>query len=80
MFSPNAFNLHFTSDEVFDRNEVFDGSAFSCAEKAVVFNAIMGTKSSAVGAHGFSIKFIRIVLPHILSVLTHLFFFRNYLF
>jgi hypothetical protein len=80
MFSPNEFNLHFTSaaagsgpDEVFDRGEVFDAFAFSCLEEAVVSNAIMGIKSGAVGADGFSIKFIRIVLPHILSVLTHLF-------
>jgi hypothetical protein len=63
MFSPNTFNLHFTSaaagsrsDEVFDRDEVFDGSAFSCVEKAVVFNTIMSTKSGAVGADGFFYK------------------------
>jgi hypothetical protein len=38
-FSPDEFNLHFTSavagsgsDEVFDRDEVFDGFAFSCVE------------------------------------------------
>jgi hypothetical protein len=37
MFSAEEFNLHFTfaaagsgSDEVFDRDEVLDGSAFSC--------------------------------------------------
>jgi hypothetical protein len=81
MFSPE-FNLHFTSaaagsgsDEVFDRDEVFDGFAFNRVEEAAVFNAIMGIKSGAVGTDGFSIKFIRIVVPHILSVsvLTHLF-------
>jgi hypothetical protein len=79
-FSPDQFNLHFTSaaadsesDEVFDRDEVFDGFAFSCVEEAVVFIAIMGLKSGAVGADGFSIKFIRSVLPHIFSVLTYLF-------
>jgi hypothetical protein len=42
-------------------------------EEAVVFNAIMGIKSGAVGPDGFSIKFIRSVLPNILSVLNHLF-------
>jgi hypothetical protein len=48
MFSPNEFNLHFTSavagsgsDEVFDKDEVFDGFAFSCVEEAVVFNATL---------------------------------------
>jgi hypothetical protein len=41
--------------------------------EAVIFNAIMGIKSDAVGADGLSIKFIRIVFPHFLTVLTHLF-------
>jgi uncharacterized membrane protein SpoIIM required for sporulation len=37
-------------------------------QEAVVFNAIMlGIKSGAVRTDGFFIKFIRIVLPHILS-------------
>jgi hypothetical protein len=54
-------------------DEVFDSFAFSCVEEAVVLSAIMGIKSVAVGAEDFSIKLIRIVLPHILSVLTHLF-------
>jgi hypothetical protein len=65
MFSPNKFNLQFTSTVA--------GFAFSCVEEAVVFNGIMGIKSDAVGADDFSMKFIRIVLLHILSVLTHLF-------
>jgi hypothetical protein len=65
MFSPNKFNLQFTSTAA--------GFAFSCVEEAVVFNAIMSIKSGAVGADDFSIKFIRIGLLHILSVLTHLF-------
>jgi hypothetical protein len=80
MFSPDEFNLHFSSTTAssgstrrFDRAEVFDGFAFSCVEETDVFNTIMGIKSGAVGADGFSIKFIRIVLPHILSLLTHLF-------
>jgi hypothetical protein len=46
-----------------------------CGGLAVVFNDIMGIQSDYVGADGFSIKFIRIVLPHFLSVLTHLFYF-----
>jgi hypothetical protein len=57
MFSLNEFNLHFTSaaagsgsDEVSYRDDVFDGSAFSCVKEGVVFNAIMDIKSGAVGA------------------------------
>jgi hypothetical protein len=57
IFSPDEFNLHFTSaeadsgsDEVFDRNEVFDGFAFSCVEETVVFNAILGIKSGRSSA------------------------------
>jgi hypothetical protein len=74
MFSPDEFNLHFTSAAAGSgSDEVFDGFAFSCVEEAVVLSAIMGIKSVAVGAEDFSIKLIRIVLPHILSVLTHLF-------
>jgi hypothetical protein len=61
------------SGEIFDRDEVFDGFAFRCVEESVVFNAITDIKSGAVGTDGFSIHFIRIVLLHILSVLTHLF-------
>jgi hypothetical protein len=45
MFSPNKFNLHFTSTAA--------GFAFSCVEEAVVFNAIMGINSGAVGADDF---------------------------
>jgi hypothetical protein len=41
-------------------------------EEDEVFAAIMGIGSGAVGADGFSFKFIKTVLPHILSVLTHL--------
>jgi hypothetical protein len=66
MFSPNKFNLNFTSTAA-------GFALFSCVEMAVVFNAIMNIKSGAVGADDFSIKFIRIGLLHILSVLTHLF-------
>jgi hypothetical protein len=40
-------------------------------EEDEVFAAIMSL--GAVGADGFSLKFIKIVLPHILSVLTQLF-------
>jgi hypothetical protein len=75
MFFPHEFNLHFTSAAAGSgSDEVFDSFAFSCVEEAIVFNAIMGIYSGAVEAVGFSIKFIRTVLPHILSVLTHLFF------
>jgi hypothetical protein len=42
-------------------------------EEDEVFALIMSIGSGAVRADGFSLKFIKIVLPHILSVLTHLF-------
>jgi hypothetical protein len=42
-------------------------------EEDEVFAAIMSIGSGAVGADGFSLKFLKIVLPHILSVITHLF-------
>jgi hypothetical protein len=43
MFSPDEFNMHFTSAAA-GSDEVFDGFAFNCVEEAVVFNAIMGLK------------------------------------
>jgi hypothetical protein len=59
MFSPDEFNLQFTcaasgseSDEVFDKDEVFDAFEFSCIKKALFFNAFMGIKSGAVGTDG----------------------------
>jgi hypothetical protein len=68
------FNVHFSSVAagvrplvVFDRQEIFKGFAFRCVEEDEVIAAI------AVGADVFSLKFLKIVLPHILSVITHLF-------
>jgi hypothetical protein len=79
-FSPDQFNVHFSSvaagvrsQVVFNRQDIFEGFAFRCVEKDEVFAASMSIGSGAVGANGFSLKFIKIVLPHILSVLTHLF-------
>jgi hypothetical protein len=57
MFLPDESNMLFTSVAAGSRSdEVFDGFAFSCVEEAAVFSAIMGIKSGAVEADGFSIK------------------------
>jgi hypothetical protein len=62
-FSPDQFNVHFSSVAAGVRSQVvFD--------RQEIF---MHIGSVAVRADGFSLKFIRIVLPHILSVLIHLF-------
>jgi hypothetical protein len=72
-FSPDQFNVHFSSvaagvrsQVVFDRKEIFEAFAFRCVEEDE------GARGS-VEANEFSLKFIKKVLSHILSVLTHLF-------
>jgi hypothetical protein len=75
-FSPDQFNVYFSSvaagvrpQVVFDMQEIFEGFAFRCVEE--FFAAILSIGSGAVGVDGFLLKFIKIFLPHILSVLTH---------
>jgi hypothetical protein len=46
----------------FDRQEIFEGFAYRCVEEDEVFAGIMSIGSGAVGADGFSLKFMKIVL------------------
>jgi ABC-type cobalamin transport system permease subunit len=79
-FSPDQFNVHFLPLpqgfvlRLFSTGRKFlRGLPLSVWKEDEVFAAIMQIGSVAVRADGFSLKFIKIVLPHILSVLTHLF-------
>jgi hypothetical protein len=83
-FSPNQFNVHFSSvaagvrpQVVFDRKEIFDGFAFRCGEEDEVFAAIMSKGSEAAGADRFSLKFLKIVLPTFFLLLLTCSIFRS---
>jgi hypothetical protein len=58
------FNVNFSSDAagVFDKQENFEGFAFRCVEEDKVF-AASHNRLGVVEADGFSLKFIKIVLP-----------------
>lgn len=53
------------------------GFSFSNITKVELDNALMKIKSNSVGADGFSIKFLKIIYPHISNLILHFF---NYIF
>lgn len=47
--------------------------AFSNVSETDVFNAVVSIRSNAVGEDGLPVKFLKIILPFIVSSLTHIF-------
>jgi retron-type reverse transcriptase len=77
-FTPDQFNSNFVGSVtgpqpsiIFNHNESFDGFSFSLVEEDMVFGAVMSVKSDAVGDDGLPLKFIKLILPDLLPILTH---------
>ncbi|XP_037930200.1 uncharacterized protein LOC119664926, partial [Teleopsis dalmanni] len=80
---PNALNNFFvcsvgdngSSSSVFldiDFVDANEGFSFYCVSEDIVFKNIMSIKSNAVGLDEITLKFIKLILPFIISPLTHI--------
>jgi Reverse transcriptase (RNA-dependent DNA polymerase) len=81
IFSPDQLNSYFTSTQNSTtsnrrttNNDVGSNEfAFSNTFDLEVFNAIHQIKSNAIGLDGVPLKFLKLILPQILGIVTHIF-------
>jgi Reverse transcriptase (RNA-dependent DNA polymerase) len=76
-FTPDQFNGYFAAAPgqrpriIFNRDESYDGFSFGVVEEDEVFKTVMSMTSDAIGADGFPLKFIKLILLELLPILTH---------
>jgi hypothetical protein len=80
VFSPDQLNSFFTSTQNsspinrrVENDEGLNGFAFSNTFELEVFNTIHQIKSNAIGLDGVPLTFLKLILPQILTVVTHIF-------
>jgi hypothetical protein len=56
-----------------ENNVGSDEFAFSNTFDLEVFNALHQIKSNAIGLDGVSLKFLKLILPQVLGIVTHIF-------
>jgi hypothetical protein len=56
---------------LFDHNEIFDGFYFRLVEQDEVFQATMSIKSETVDHDNLPLKFVKLILPELFPVFTH---------